>query len=211
MPEVTTAPPETTQRRRKVQAILAGGIVLGIGAIVTLAAWNDSEFADGIFGAAAFDLEGSTDGENFEQHSTADGAAELAFAANNLIPGETVYAPFWVRLDNDTSVDGTIEENDGIGVVASDGANTEHLSYTVYADPETCDDDGATTGTEVASGADLSEGVGSSATIDLSAGSGNEPGAAVQLCFVVEADADDLEQGEPAEATWEVLATSLEG
>lgn len=30
---------------RKVRAILAGGLVLGVGAAVVLAAWNDSEFA----------------------------------------------------------------------------------------------------------------------------------------------------------------------
>ena len=213
MPEVTNPSPETTQRRRKVQAIFAGGIVLGIGAVVTLAAWNDSEFAQGVFGAGAFDLEGSTTGgeDDFEQHSTEEGAAELTFEADNLIPGETVYAPFWVRLDGSTTVDGTIEAEDGIGVVDPEGDNVENLSYTVYADPDACDDDGATTGDEVASGDDLSEGVGSSSTIDLSAGSGGDPGTAVQLCFVVEADGEDLEQGGTTRATWEVLASSLEG
>lgn len=211
-PEATPVEQKTT-RRRKAQAIMAGGLVLGVGAIVTLAAWNDSEFAEGVFGAGAFDLEGSTTGgeDDFAQHSAEEGAAELTFEADNLIPGETVYAPFWVRLDEGTTVDGTIEAEDGIGVVDSDGENVDHLSYTVYADPESCDDDGATTGDEVASGTDLSEGVGSSTTIDLSAGSDDDPGTAVQLCFVVEADGDDLEQGGTTETTWEVLATSLEG
>lgn len=207
MPEVTTPSPETTQRRRKVQAIFAGGIVLGIGAVVTLAAWNDSEFAQGVFGAGAFDLEGSTDGDDFEQHPTVEGAAELTFEADNLIPGQTVYAPFWVQLDDETTVNGLIDEDGGISVTESQGTNTEHLSYIVYADPVACDDDDATTGTVVASGIDLSEGAGSSTRIDLSAGDDEDP---VQLCFVVEADTDDLVQGGSARATWQVTATPLE-
>lgn len=33
--------------RNKILAVLAGGIVLGVGATVTLASWNDSEYAFG--------------------------------------------------------------------------------------------------------------------------------------------------------------------
>lgn len=207
-----SAPTEQrTTRRRKAQAVMAGGVVLGIGAIVTLAAWNDSEFAEGFFSAGSFNLEGSTDGENFEQHATEEAAAQLTFEADNLAPGETVYAPFSVRLNAATTVDGTIQESDGIEIVTSEGNNVEYLSYSVYADPETCDDAGATTGDEVAGGADLSEGVGSTSTLNLSAGPDGEAGGAVELCFVVNADADDLAQGGTAEATWEVTATSVEG
>lgn len=75
-----SAPTEMkTTRRRKAQAVTAGGIVLGIGAIVTLAAWNDSEFAEGLFGSGDFNLEVSTDGEDFTDHYPEDGAAQLTF------------------------------------------------------------------------------------------------------------------------------------
>ena len=49
-------------RNRKgiIRAILAGGIVLGVGAAVTLAAWNASEFATGTFQAGTFTIEGAT-------------------------------------------------------------------------------------------------------------------------------------------------------
>lgn len=200
----------STDRRRKVQAVLAGGVVLGIGTAVTLAAWNDSEFALGTFGSATFNLEGSTDGETFADNDTEEAAAVLEFAADNVIPGETLYAPFWVQLDDATTVDGTIEAADGISIVASDGANADFLSYAVYADPASCDADGATGGDLVASGEDLSEGVGSEATLDLAAGD-SEPGTPIQLCFVVQADATDLLEDEPASAVWQVRATSLEG
>ena len=50
-----------TRRRdsRRVKAVLAGGMVLGIGAAITLAAWNDSEFATGTFSAGHFGIEGA--------------------------------------------------------------------------------------------------------------------------------------------------------
>lgn len=203
----TTSGPSTA--RRRVQAVLAGGLVLGVGAAVTLASWNDSEFAGGVFGSAAFNLEGSTDGETYTDHDTAEAAAEMTFSADNMTPGETVYAPFWVRLDADTTVDGTVEAADGIGVTDSTGTNTANLSYEVTADPDSCDAAGAATGTAVASGADLSTGVGSTSTIDLTAGDG-AAGTPVQLCFAITADDEEFAQADTTEVTWEVLATSVD-
>lgn len=208
MTDASAASGKTTARRR-VQAVLAGGLVLGVGAAVTLASWNDSEFADGIFGSAAFNLEGSTDGETYTDHASADAAATLDFSADNMTPGQTVHTPFWVRLDPDTTVDGTIEAADGIGITTSEGTNTANLSYEVTADPDSCDAAGAATGATVASGADLSTGVGSTSTIDLAAGDGSA-GAPVQLCFAVTAAEEEFAQGDTTEVTWEVLATSVD-
>ena len=60
------APASTTaNRRRKISAILAAGMVLGVGTTATLAAWNDSEYAQGSFAAGTFNLEGSTDGTTY--------------------------------------------------------------------------------------------------------------------------------------------------
>lgn len=207
-----TAPVEQkTTRRRKVQAVLAGGTVLGIGALVTLASWNDSEFAEGIFGAGEFNLQGSTTGatEGFLDHDGEDdnpAAASLNFEANNMVPEQTVYAPFWVRLDDDTTVSGTIEAEGGISIPEdqAEGSNIENLSYTVFADPETCSvDEGATGGDQVAQADTLDEGSGSTSSINLDA-----DGTAVQLCFVVEADDESFVQGDTTEVTWEILATS---
>lgn len=88
-----------TRTRRKVLAVLAGGLVLGVGAAITLAAWNDSEFAQGTFAAGTFDLVGSTDGSTFASHPSS-GPASLTFAldASRLAPDEPVYAAFAVQL-----------------------------------------------------------------------------------------------------------------
>ncbi len=201
---------QKSTRRRRTQAVLAGGIVLGIGAAVTLATWSDSEFAEGIFGSGSFNLEGSTDGGSYSDHPTEDAAATLSFSADSMIPGETVYASLSVRLDEDTTVGGTIESDDGIAVVESEGDNLDHLSYTVYADPQSCSAGEASTGDAVASGSDLSEGVGSDTTISLSTGSGDSAGEPVMLCFAVTADPDDLQQSGSTNVIWQVTATSSE-
>src|SRR6218665_54581 len=93
--------PPPSRRRRKVLAALAGGLVLGLGTAATLAAWNDSEFANGTFSAGGdVDIQGSTDGGvTWSSSATAPGKT-LSFStdANNMVPGEPAYAPFAVRL-----------------------------------------------------------------------------------------------------------------
>ncbi|MEJ7649283.1 MAG: SipW-dependent-type signal peptide-containing protein [Nakamurella sp.] len=55
-PTVPTAPVRRRDRRRKFRAVLAAGLVLGVGGAVTLAAWNDSEYATGTFTAGTFNM-----------------------------------------------------------------------------------------------------------------------------------------------------------
>jgi len=208
----TQAPPT---RNRKVRAVMAGGVVLGIGAAVTLAAWNDSEFAQGIFTTGQFNLEGSIDGAAFDDNDTEASAAEMTFSAENMVPGETTYAPFWVRLDAATTVDGTIAADTGLSLVSADNEgsedNTEALSYNVYQIPAdaTCEAAAADGATAIAAADTLSTSdIGPATTIELAAGDEEAPGGAVQLCFEITADDDTLAQGTTTTATWEVTATS---
>lgn len=208
-----------TTRRRKAQAIAAGGIVLGIGAAVTLAAWNDSEFAQGTFGSASFNLEGSVDGTTYVENPEGDPAVIFDSAALNLVPNQTVYDDFWVRLDSATSVDGSIEAGAGLGVAAitevanaDDETNSENLSYAIYnvsADGE-CSAAGVEDLTAVASGGSLAEGeIGPSAAIDLESNGPGTAGDAVQLCFqITAADGDEFNQDVETTVTWRVTATS---
>lgn len=109
-------------RKRKRKAILAGGVVLGLGAAITLAAWSDDVFANGTFQTGGFNLVGSqaaaSDTYNdYAAYATLGEAADLTtgsddggvdFSINslNLSPGETVVAPFSVATSEDTTVDG---------------------------------------------------------------------------------------------------------
>lgn len=95
-----TADERRTRRGRKVKAVLAGGIVLGLGAAVTLAVWTDNEFVNGVFATGEFVFDGSTDGAAFADHATSPGAP-LAFelaTAQAMTPGDSVSAPFAIRL-----------------------------------------------------------------------------------------------------------------
>lgn len=198
--------------QRKVLAVLAGGLVLGVGIGVTLAAWNDSEFATGTFTAGSFNLEGSTTsaGAGYDDHNVDLGqtAAALVFelpaVASSMSPGDVVYAPFWVRLDSTTTNSATLVPS---GITAGTGGNEANLSYTVTAiDPgDVCDATAA--GTVVATGATLSAQTGAT-SVPLAEGTpAGTAGTPVQLCFAVTAGTG-LTQGATATATWEFTATS---
>lgn len=203
---------KTTQR--KVLAVLAGGLVLGVGVAGVLAAWNDSEFATGTFTAGAFDLEGSTDGTTFSDHNVDDGdtAAALAFTlpagvVGNMSPSDTVYAGLWVRLAAGTTTGADLGA-DGTTADPAASSNTDHLSYAVYqlAPGATCDAASAV-GTPIATGATLDAQTGVT-TVPLTEGAtADTAGTAVQLCFAVTADAA-LEPGLVTDATWKFTATS---
>lgn len=93
--------------RRKVFAVLAGGLVLGVGAAVTLAVWNDSEFATSNFAAGAFVFQGSTDGTTWADHESSAEAASLTFSTgfDNLSPDDVVYAPYALQLTSASTTD----------------------------------------------------------------------------------------------------------
>lgn len=112
MPAVSDTSPAAGQRSRKapkVRAVLAGGLVRGIGAAITLAAWNDSEFVEETFTAGAFNLKGSTDGTTFTENPVA-APALLGFTATtaNISPGDVASAPFAVRLDAASTYGATV-------------------------------------------------------------------------------------------------------
>lgn len=198
-----TASFDPASRARKVRAVLAGGLVLGVGAAITLAAWNDSEFATGQFEAGTFNLQGSVDGATFDDHASEDAAAPLAFSVNssNLSPGASVSAPFAVQLDEETT--------HGAGVMVDAAGTTGSvagLTYTLSATTSFGCDAG-TVETLVEAGTPLGETDADGAAFDLEVGSGSEAGEPMNLCFTVTAD-DNLVQGQEGAATWQFLATS---
>jgi predicted ribosomally synthesized peptide with SipW-like signal peptide len=187
-------------RRRKMMAIIAGGLVLGAGAAITLAAWNDSEFATGTFGSGSFDLEGSTDGTAFSSDSAAPGKT-LTFEldADALSPGAVVAVPFAVQLAAGSSyeADVTIEAASGAAIAAD-------LTY-----------DLVDTGTFVA-GCDATTPGTTLVTDAATTASGPTPAfaltaaaAPVNLCFVVTAGAG-LDPNLTGSVTWEFVGTSTD-
>jgi predicted ribosomally synthesized peptide with SipW-like signal peptide len=101
---------EATTGRKKTFALLAGGLVLGLGATATLAAWNDSEWVFGGnaagtgpgVGTSTFEVEQDASlvytGASFAQFEENPGDALIfGAAALALSPGDSVYAPVALR------------------------------------------------------------------------------------------------------------------
>lgn len=173
-------------RRRRVYAILAGGLVLGVGAAVTLAAWNDSEFAKSTFTAGSFTFQGSTNGTSFEEHASDAGAAALTFAVNptNLSPGDVVYAPYAIKLTGTTDADltQTTSIDAGGSLVAAD------LDFDAVTTPEFgCDGAAFTAGEPIPDSISMNE--------------------TINLCLQVSAT-DDIVQGHTGTVTWKWDAVS---
>lgn len=193
----------TRKNSGKIRAVLAGGLVLGVGAAVTLAAWNDSEFATGDFAAGQFNLQGSTDGTSFTEHDTTGSAAALPFSVNasNLAPGDVVSAPFAVRLDGTTDYGATVN----VSTAGSTGALSGLTYRLVQTSTFGCDaaDAGQVlvpAGTPVGT---TPSGTTFSLAQAAAEGTAGEP---ANLCF--EVTAGDVQQGASGAVTWELAAES---
>jgi predicted ribosomally synthesized peptide with SipW-like signal peptide len=140
--------------RKKVFAILAAGLVVGIGGTMTLASWTDTEWAYGGNGAGGPGVGTSTfqidqDATNpfvapgtFTNHDTNPGnSLSFGVGALALTPGDVVYAPVAITsIPN--SIAGTVVLNAAVpatGVATNDPAtllgNTLHLSIGVISEP----------------------------------------------------------------------------
>lgn len=189
-------------KRRRVRAILAGGAVLGVGAVVTMAAWSDSEFVSGVFASGTFDLVGSTNGTEFIDHADSSSAAGLSFTMNpeNLSPGDVITAPFSVALKEGTSY--------GADVLLTSASMANELTGVTYGILQTtgfgCDDlTGATS--LVPAGTALGSTL-ENVTFPVAAPT-DTVRSQINLCFTVTAT-DELNQGARTNAIWEFAAQS---
>jgi len=100
---------KTVKRSRltRVRAILAGGLVLGIGAAATLAAWTTNENATGTFGASTFNTQSSSSAGVWASNTTAPGVA-LVFNATGMSPTVSHFATLNVRTTAATNVAGNV-------------------------------------------------------------------------------------------------------
>lgn len=75
-------PPLSAVHSGKVKAVLAGGLVLGVGAAVTLASWTDQAYVDATFGTSSFNIQVDTQGggEAWVEADTEAAASDLVFS-----------------------------------------------------------------------------------------------------------------------------------
>ncbi|MFC6354636.1 SipW-dependent-type signal peptide-containing protein [Luethyella okanaganae] len=192
----------------RLRAVLAGALVLGVGATLTMAAWTDTEYASGSFAASTFSTESMTATTSWGSHDTAPGAALLAFNASAMSPGASAFAWVNVRTTSPTTVSGTIT----LDSVAPSGALVPALEYRAVRTAATttnCDSTAFTGGTFIAGGASTYIAAGSVPASPVSsplAAAGGE----VRFCFEVRviASAANTFQGTTATLVWKLGATS---
>lgn len=94
-------------RSRRGRALLAGGAVLGLGAVATLAAWTDDVWVLSTFTTSPFNVEAQVnpDDEDWEELDTVDDSGALAFHVEPtaMLPSDSVYAPLNLRIERGTS------------------------------------------------------------------------------------------------------------
>lgn len=200
----TSSGDQRRSRKRKVAAILAGGLVVGVGTMATLASWNDVEYASGSFTAGKFNMQGSVNQSSFEEHSTAGTAGTLTFTApvSALTPGDTVYAGYALRLDSESTNAATVAVSAGTST-----GTVSDITYTLFTtDTAGCSASSSPVTSVVADGTSVGS-VGTPTGFSLAKPASGNEGAATYLCFKVTAGSG-LTQGQTGAATWVFTATS---
>lgn len=203
-------------KRKRARAILAGGLVLGLGAAMTLAAWTDQVHVFGEFstgdGKAQFQGNVTTDQDEAEwhdYHGGPGGAGELAFSVpvQAMSPDDVVYAPVGLRTVTD-STSFTVDLEGATRSAGSEGL-FDGLRYRVRTGvaPSVCNSTafapGSVVGTEVPlAGASEQWAPLGGGTVDpftLAAATESLPGATTSLCFAVRIDPERIDPDVPSD------------
>lgn len=202
-------------RLTRTRALLAGGLVLGVGAAVTLAAWTAQDNATGSFTTSRFVTQSSADaGTTWADNSAVPGAV-LQLNAGALSPGATVAAVLGIRTTAG-SIGGTEALQTPTSSTTPLPALWSSLQYRVYS---------STTSTCTATSTPLSSSdwiIGSATTWStmgtavpvnstaLVAATTSSPGTPTWFCFQVglPSGAPNTLQGQSLVVTWLFSGTS---
>ncbi len=200
----------------KVRAVLAGALVLGVGATMTLASWTDTEFATGSFSASTFNTQSSIDNSTWADNITAPGAT-ITFSGSGMSPDTHRYGYVLIRT-KPNSVGGTISfvaptvTNGGSDTSPFLGAALQYKAISISA--AGCSATTFSTGTPTyivgTSSAYAALATAGSTAVTLPAATASA-GAPVGYCFDVylPTGADPLLQGKSVTVTWNVAAVSV--
>lgn len=201
----------------RVRAVLAGALVLGVGATMTLAAWTDNEYSQGSFSASVFNTESSVDlGTNWADNITSPGAT-MTFSSAGMSPNTFRYGSVWIRT-KPASDSGTLAL--GAPTIVDTPATAPTLSSVLLYRVVTTNLTTACTSAMFAAGSTYLVGSFSASVALTSAGSATAaigaaasaslPGTPTRLCFEVTlpSTAPNGVQGKATNAIWLVTATS---
>lgn len=145
---------DLVSRSRKRKSLLAGGAVLGLGAVATLAAWSDDVWVASSFTTSPFNVEARVDpGEEWQEFNTSPGG-ELQFevATGGMLAGQSTYAPLELRIGTGES-DATVSlasAPSGDGLSGNNATFFNTLTLSLYAvEPDSCSTDGTATASPI--------------------------------------------------------------
>ncbi|KZF08188.1 MAG: SipW-dependent-type signal peptide-containing protein [Rhodococcus sp. (in: high G+C Gram-positive bacteria)] len=208
---------QKSNRKRKIRALLAGGLVLGVGAAITLAAWTDNVFGNSDFatGDAAWNLQGNfstgTPAWTPEYNVSPGGAIQFPVPLkDNLSPGDVVRAPLGLRLEPGQTLGASITLTGP--TIAPTNVLANALTYGIYTGVTAADCVSGNIGTStvVPAGSPLS--TGTATPITISSGTDAQNGTPVELCFVVTlpANTPNTASGlQTGQLVWDFAGTSI--
>lgn len=221
----------SSRRGRKIAAIAAGALVVGLGATYTLATWNDSEWvwggADGGpgVGTGVFEVVQNTtapfdDTAGGWADREANPGGELTFTAGalSLSPGDTVYAPVALRTAED-SAGATVTLQSAVaasGVTVEDdlGALWNAITVSVYTEQVDAPAVNPANACDAASIADWGSPIAGVTSLTTAASASQtlaaDEGSTQHYCFALTlpAGSPDSLQGRTIAPAWEFRSTS---
>ena len=212
-PDANAQTTKQQERSRKRKALLAGGVVLGLGAVATLAAFSDDVFGSGEFNTGDFNIEGSADGTAWDEYETAGDAAELTFQLNaeQMSPGQTVYAPFQIRVDAESTLDGDITHN----FLQADGGLAGLLTYSMASNSTNCSVEAPPNGYDWGTDVAVNGAAAGATEVRLESNAAGTPGTPINVCIAVTLDPDQAaveaaDTSAPTTVTWGWNAQSVD-
>jgi predicted ribosomally synthesized peptide with SipW-like signal peptide len=195
-------------RRDRIRLVLAIGLLLGVGAAITMAAWTDTVFGSGSFGTNAYNVQGSTDGGTTWAEMATSPGGTLGFPVNaaTLTPGDTVYAAISLRIDPSAANYGATVSLSGATLTGGTLGTTLRYGAKTGVSAANCSTAGyAGTGTTLVAGnTTLSTGSGATSFALL------QNSTPVSVCFAVTlpSSATASAQSDSATAVWQFVALS---
>ncbi|WAA65267.1 SipW-dependent-type signal peptide-containing protein [Microbacterium oxydans] len=198
-PRRGTPRPRSSRGFRRVRALLAGGLVLGVGATMTIAAWTDQELATSTVSAGTFSIVSRSDQGAFASHGPSETVLTVPLDAAGLYPG--VKKAAYVQVQASGTLGGTVNltavtvtNNAGGAPTGADLAlqNAIKVNIAVVAGPANC-----TTGATAAAALTAVPAL-PAQTLTVS------PLNTITYCIVLElpADATGTAQGGTVKPTW---------
>lgn len=216
----------TSRNTRKIAAIAAGALVLGLGATYTLATWSDSEWiwgganGEAGIGSSTFEVEQSVNGGTDWTNDLASPGGSLVFAPNalQLTPGDTTYAPVSLRTQAG-SMAGDVTLKAAVPNSAITGTSTALWSavrVSVYtsdaATAPACSAAAIGSWTAVSGLSNVELGTNATGTQRVNKGATSaDPGAAQHYCFAITlpTGSPDTLQGTKIAPVWQFDSVSV--